>query len=447
MAELQEVDVIGSRDVSTERIKIISPAKRRAEEEKKDSRNTRAKNSGVTLSTLSEILRGASLFRIPNPTCMNMCSTLVPSAQFMYSVIYTMDRLVKNDKQFSQSTPQWMPLYTRLYYGILFIIQTLRCMSVNRLTDVDQDCVLQRFLEAYPLNRLSIAGPLLPFFKALTSCQAPKPGFGVIVPYIPHDLGADQASGHALRSYVRHLLPNLVGIFRGITNSRAVGQDPRDYDWNLENTAAQVASPVGPNGNTRMTQDARIMPGTIRPVPYTRREKLDWRDQPIHLSIPQFPANGGSLTIAEYLGFDQGLDWFGQLLEIMIQYNNHFRGNSTLSDCSVSDGDYLLVECQQATMYPDASGHRRGDVNNVDLSVFARSRADSVSKPCDDIGFATQINWHPAVNFAPVAQGEPTQFEGPWWNSVIAVNSVTLNPELTLSALVAQEYYIPKAKE
>jgi hypothetical protein len=147
-------------------------------------------------------------------------STFVPSAHMMYYVLHVMDTSLISIKHWSSQLPRWNPLPSRAYYGILFYIQTLRCMKAAGILPGDLMRFLNTFEESFPFESLIIAGPLTPFFKALSVCSPPYLEYGYVTPALPALPGATIASHLALDLRVRTLLPNLIGLYRGIHTSK-----------------------------------------------------------------------------------------------------------------------------------------------------------------------------------------------------------------------------------
>ena len=62
------------------------------------------------------------------------------------------------------------------------MVQTIRCMVYAGVANSHLKQVLRDFEEDFSYEDLPIAGPLLPFLKALCVCQPPNVEYGQVTP-------------------------------------------------------------------------------------------------------------------------------------------------------------------------------------------------------------------------------------------------------------------------
>lgn len=116
-------------------------------------------------------------------------SSFIPCCIQMYRIVHAMDGLIAQKQNLLKQTHFWHPLISRLYHGLLFIIQTLRAMEYSKLISPSQKKFLHQFLSHYPADVLIVAGPLLPIYKCLSCTRSAINAYNLISPYLPDDLG------------------------------------------------------------------------------------------------------------------------------------------------------------------------------------------------------------------------------------------------------------------
>lgn len=121
-------------------------------------------------------------------------SSYVPCAFQMYFIIHVMDDIMRKSFYFLRREDAWHPFLSRLYFGILFYIQIVRCELTTKTISPEHLEILQDFIDTNPLEKLFIPGPLVTLFKSL-NVGKPAPGLiGSITPTIPTNLGVARAS-------------------------------------------------------------------------------------------------------------------------------------------------------------------------------------------------------------------------------------------------------------
>lgn len=126
--------------------------------------------------------------RITHPNRKRL-STYIPCSHFMFYIIHHLNDLLIDNFYFKRSCPEYHPYILRLYFGILFYIQTLRAMNDVGLLNSTRYEFLTRFLDAHPLESLSIPGPLLPLFKTICTSQPEYGNYAKLSPTLPNHLG------------------------------------------------------------------------------------------------------------------------------------------------------------------------------------------------------------------------------------------------------------------
>jgi hypothetical protein len=273
-------------------------------------------------------------------------STFVPNSAMLYYVLHEMDLSLLGNRQWSSKLPRWTPLHDRVYYGILFYIQTLRCMKEAGKISTDLRQFLFSFEQNYPLESLVIAGPLIPFFKALTVCSPPYPEYGLVTPVIPNSPGAVVNNHQSLPSAVKVLLPNLVGLFRGVANMRRpllANNVPINWNHNLANPTGNAVA-IAHTAPNQQSRDCLVTPGTMTDIGFNNRQKVAYQGETSIVRFPSVPANAVLNDWPSYFGLSDDPSWFSELIGQMIAHASFFKGTSTLGNMSPRNGNTGLVQ-------------------------------------------------------------------------------------------------------
>jgi len=432
-------DAIGTRDVDKEASQIM----------KKAQDSARPRPPGETPGVEASMLRCVEYIQLATVERYDR-STYVPSAHMLFTTIQELDLPLLTLRQFSSELLRWTPLHTRLYYGILFYIQTLRAMNTVSLLSSTNSVFLREFLDIYPPESLPIAGPLVVFFKALTACDAPLPEYGAISPYLPPNTGLDADQHGALPQDLRVLLPNITGIRNGIANTRLplVNAAHVIWDHNLHNpTAGAAALPIAHNTPNHLARDARITPGTVHPVNMSPQALRAYATAAGHIRIPATPNLVANMSWSTYLGFSTDFSWFGHLASQMQKHSRFFQGSTTLASCAPKDGPTSLVINEQVQHYPNRNAHRDAAIESISHTTQSHALVPSVSPPCDKLGLFTQLNWIPSANFGPNDHAGAIDHtrHGPFWNITPARSfSQQFNPAHLVSQVIAQDFILDR---
>jgi hypothetical protein len=426
---------------------IIIPSKRKLEPEKQ-SKESQDKDSIFKESPGNDniILKAVSNIKLlirPEPEV----STFVPSARMMYFVLHEMDQLLMQNRYWGSKLPRWCPLHDRLYYGILFYIQTFRCMRASGILPGTLHRFLNTFEESYPPESLVIAGPLIVFFKALTVCSPPFTEYGMVSPAVPHVPGTTPANSHSLDYSVKVLLPNLTALFRGVANMRRppVSNVPIEWTHNLANPAGGSV-PIAHNAANEQSRDCLVTPGTMYDINWNNRQKLNYQQEPSSIKFPSMPHSSRMNSWPEYLGLDANHQWFSDLLGQMVTHSNHFSGGSTLAKLSPLNGTAGLIQVIGTGTYTNRNDHRDAIRPQSLYAGQAEVTTTEITPPNDQVALFTQINYVPPPNFHPTDDDTglvgATLF-GPWWKvSPTRMYSNEYDPSLLVPQVLAQYLHL-----
>ena len=160
-------------------------------------------------------------------------SSFIPCCIQMYRIVHAMDSLIAQNQNLLKQTRFWHPLISRLYHGLLFIIQTLRAMEYSKLISASQRKFLHQFLSHYPPDVLIVAGPLLPIFKALSCTRSALNAFNLISPYLPDELGTENLANSLISDETDSYMIPQIPLIMSMINDLKLSNDPNfAATWN-----------------------------------------------------------------------------------------------------------------------------------------------------------------------------------------------------------------------
>lgn len=446
MSKPHETDPVGARNLDAEAQARLpyNQGKEKADKPHPSSDS----NSEPTPGTEQTMLLAVAQLKLTLAPRL-IASTYVPNAHMMFTVLNDMDNLLMTNRYWSSKVTRWSPLHTRIYYGVLFFVQTFRCMITSGIAPPVIRRFMKDFEDDYHLERLPIAGPLVPFFRALAVCEPPFTNYGNISPTVPTRPGCTVANACTLEPHIRVLLPNLTGLRRGVANMRRplAARAALSWDHNLGNTSGP-AVPVSFNASNEQSRDARIMPGTVHQIGWSMRTRVTYQEEPTQLQIPDVPANHASADWPDFLGLSENMQWFGALAQQAQQHASYFKGATNLATVSPFNGACGLIQVIATRPLPERNSHRDAQVELIDHRAYATSLATVVSPPSDMMACFTQINWKPPINFSSIddTTGDiGVTLHGPWWNvSPEQTTTTEYDPSLLVPQILAQHMHVER---
>lgn len=421
-----------SRDIDAEsgrpRVKqVTAPITTKLRVPEPDTRPV-SQTHDVTEADASTMLETVMRVWIVRPSRFKV-STYPPSSLRMYFILNCMNIVIMNNFYAKRSMPALHPLPVRIYFGILWIIQTLRCMKFANRIDQDQSDFIVRFLNAYPPEDLHIPGPLLAVFKSLSTSQPEDLSFGKVCPHVPDQLGPAEKSDIIKNSSYSVLIPQ-VPILMAMNNILV----------NLPNTVVSESqwSPIKPGqanlpaavtfmGYTYVqdrTQWADLQswalasPGAEFPIEANATLMDTYRQNAFILDIPDAPAD--IEMTPNFLNL-QDLEWFGRLNEMMAIYAKYFRGSGTLADCALSgvSANQVYGTYRNQTTPPSRPTGFGDRTSRVKLVSTHKTTTRELQQLFEYMAFNSQTNMQLPSNhpFKPRAGApQPGVKEGPFWD-------------------------------
>ncbi|BDB07476.1 coat protein [Tulasnella partitivirus 1] len=356
----------------------------------------------------------------------------VPSAARMMNTLYNMDRIIIKKFKARRAATTMLPIINIEYFALLWSIQTARCLQfAGYLEDVEDQTFLSTFLERYPPETLPIPGPLLPFFKAVTTFRPENPLHKRVSPGFPANaLRPAATNGNQVSQNTSNLLfPNVPMIVDTVDRylKHLYGND-----YTEEPTADKIKSlkhaglNYFPFSKAALTDNEYSTDINIGGFNFVKDYNV-WTDVPITamqtpgLNAP-VPCNLDVLKSAassvedlanpnastrEY--YTTGLqtwlrmtkmNWFAQLLVPMSEYSALWIGSGTLADCSVdgpSAGAHVFrysdsESAPARTYFPFGSSAAYDLIGHVYTSVASPQIVD------ERLGAFTQVHVKMASN-------------------------------------------------
>nr|UTE99550.1 coat protein [Lichen partiti-like RNA virus sp.] len=382
----------------------------------------------VTEADASAMLETVMRTWIIRPTRYKV-STYTPSSLRMFHILNCMNTILMNNFYARRSMPALHPIPVRIYFGILWFIQTLRCMKFAHRIDQDQSDFIVRFLNAYPPEDLHIPGPLMLVFKSISTSQPEDKSFGKVCPHVPDYLGPEVKEDLIINNDSTVLLPQLPLLYSmnhilvnlpGNVASENQWSPVKPGQGNLPNAVTFMGHTFAQDRTTWSNRHAWALssPGVEYPIEANAAIMDSYRQNAFILDIPDSPASI-ELT-SDFLNLND-LEWFGRLNEMMAIYAKYFRGSGTLADCALSGVSANQVygtykDQNTAPVRPTGFGDRH---SRVKLVCTHKTTTRELPQLFELMAFNSQTNMQMPSNhpFKPNA-GRPRANvkTGPFWD-------------------------------
>jgi hypothetical protein len=209
-----------TRDLVSEREKERKEDKAIAEKKKNrfTSRSMIPTHGTITLEPAFENLLFKSAANAPLSTISRFSqSSFIPNFSTCFYVLGFMDQLMASTKRWTDNCMGWVPPISQAYVAVICHVQVLRAMNSAGLILPGSESFnfLKTFVETFPLNELWIPGPLVGFFRNLSSFWPSEDDtFGSVSPTTPPTPDWTRARHFRLGPYqarneIVHMFPNI----------------------------------------------------------------------------------------------------------------------------------------------------------------------------------------------------------------------------------------------
>jgi hypothetical protein len=293
----------------------------------------------------------------------------VPNAQAMMQTLNLMDKtVIRKFKARREALLMCPPVHVE-YYAILWSLQTARCLLFAGYLESDKDqSFLRNFFDRYPPQNLPIAGPLLPFFKAVTTFRHENGTYKRISPGFPADSLSQTtpADGAHIRNNQANLffpnVPFIVDLIGRMMKNVKLNTSKDFIPW-TEEFPFEIDDATD---NTKYFKDAKIIggkkfeknvdnwhamqfaamgtPGIKHKIPMNDAIANNVFNYISDLQNPnakdtEYQVDG----LQDWLRMED-MSWFTEILGPMAEHAELFQGSGTLNDCQVdgpSSGAYV----------------------------------------------------------------------------------------------------------
>jgi hypothetical protein len=354
-------------------------------------------------------------------------STFVPSSRMLSYLTHLINDELVDNFYFKRSCPEYHPYILRLYFGVLFVVQTLRAMNEANRLDSDSFEFLDRFISAHKLESLSVPGPMLPFFKALCVSDSEIPNYGKIVPVLPFPLGPDQRSNMMVLNPSNYLIPQVPGIMALISSLDAtVNGTPPSYPpkrWIPVN--GNVATSF--NGHAYDTAAnwsndeawSLDLPFLEYPCEASKKLNEEFSERIADFEFPPIHAHDDLRKVQTFLQMATTMTWFSRVKEVAAAASIYTKGYGSLADCSPSgfSANHAIIDAIAPIILPVKPTKMADPASRLEFSYRIRSSDRSLPEISEITAAFAQLNVkmydsHPYYNGLTDAHLR----SGPYWD-------------------------------
>jgi len=293
-------------------------------------------------SKLSTITAALGYNRFHDATFGN--SGMVPSFMLFSWIISAIDRTMLNTYRFGQSSPDWHPLLTQAYYGIIFVIHILRVRRSAQIVTSEEYTFLEWFEGTFPLSSLPVAGPLKHFLQSITVSSGPSKFYGNIFPLTPGDSTLRAGNSFTLNGAENVFRVNFPNIRLLLDEINAI-IDPAQHQANFDPANAEhwrrfylpFNNLYGAATNGCFYYSYPGITGLI-PLPANQMVTFYNASQGTPFPPRLTAAAGNTTSIAEFLGLaNHGVQhsaWFPVVVNLMQRHAQFFKDSTSLSSIS-----------------------------------------------------------------------------------------------------------------
>lgn len=317
-----------------------------------------------------------------------------PNASGLFAILHEMDTAIVRNFQARRTCLSLNPVVNQIYFAFLFSLQTARCMSYDQRLDEDDDVTLKSFLDSFPAEHLAIPGPLLPFYKAITTYKVQNAIHKRVCPVFPENtISKDDtaATSTITHNYCAMAFPNvpltisvlseLYGKFETYDQSKSIDENlgfkdkvnprsafPFTYADKDDHSKGYTPKDIAGHKFTANTNAApwsqniaqSIANPALRYWPALTPDLLmNIKNYGCDVSFPSVPADSSEFNLKYWLCISKK-KWFRPLIGQMADYSQLWTGSGTLADCAIdgpATGSYVYnyIASEDAPATPKAA--------------------------------------------------------------------------------------------
>jgi hypothetical protein len=353
-------------------------------------------------------------------------STFYPSSYMLSYLTHLINDELVDNFYFKRSCPMYHPYILRLYFGVLFVIQTLRAMNEVGRLDSDSYEFLERFVSTHKLESLSIPGPMLPLFKALCISDSEIPSFGKIVPILPSPIGPRRRSDMMVLRPQNYSIPHVPGIMALISSLNGLLNGTTPFIPQKRYVPVDGSAPVAFNGHaydlpTIWTDDeawSLNLPFLEFPCEASKKLNEDFAERIRDFEFPPISANDDLRKVKDFLQMSTNMAWFSRVKEVAAAASVYTTGYGTLADCSPSglSANHVIVDYPTPDVLPQKPTMMADPLSRAPFAYKLRSSDRTLPDIAEITAAFAQLNvkvydTHPYCN----AINDVNMRQGPYW--------------------------------
>jgi len=256
-------------------------------------------------------------------------------------VLSHIDQIMINTYRFGQSNPNWHPIMSQIYYGIIFVVHILKVRQANQTITPDENNFLTWFESVFPLSSLPVAGPLKHFFQSISACSGPTKYYGNIGPVLPPNWTLTAGNSFYLNAPADAMTMPPIRVYMDLLNDIFIQNTRNNFDQTNPIHWQQFFVPFTHLHSAPLADEHIFgLPGMTDIVYLAAQTMPSFWQHAHNMPIPpRLAANTPDLTtIAEYLGFANNgtthYSWFPTVVGMMQRHSQFFKESTSLASIS-----------------------------------------------------------------------------------------------------------------
>jgi len=293
-------------------------------------------------------------------------SSYIPFALILFQTLFEMEVLLNNNEDLRWHSPSYFSLPVRVYYAVIFYIQTLRAQEQSGTLPKAEGSFLRAFYRRYKSTSCPIAGPLVPILTNIVSCLPDDSQYDYVHPTLPSkgtysvlQTGTGSATQRRLSVNSTHYVLPSVALVGSFLKKFCTAQQLDDTCFNDMDEFVPVPTTGGdfagitfpPQTNGQWQHEfAQVLhnPAMMRALPESKSRLKEIHSQWRRSGTRHFPA------ISMDQSFDpegpqghtflvESFDWFERCIDMATVQTKFFTDSTNLSNVAILGGRSSLV--------------------------------------------------------------------------------------------------------
>lgn len=390
-------------------------------------------------------------------------STYSVNTLVMFQIITDMNNVMMSTKRWIDSCGEWNPFVSYLYFSILIYVKLIEARKAAALTDPGVDYFLNSFYRRFAPSLLSIPGPLVEAFNAITAFSPglPTPETGPVIPAFPATPGWNATNLFSLGNGLGVCLPNPGHIINRMRTIFQIAINPgiNDTAWYTRANGPTMISTIYDRTITDDAAGSQILIASgLNYAQSTNREF--WKNAAARSTLLHLPEDPDFNAPPEdnwfsFFRFDTDQSWFSAVIGVMNRFSQFWYGTVSFNKIPatmLASPGYVVTPTDESTMVRrppfvaaqgngtdfDTAPPGNGTADNrVSYFKLYPSTTLSVTGHCTIRDFP-EGHYANAVTFCPnmtIPDGPANPRAGPFWT--VRPNTLTNRESDTLSGIRA----------